>query len=473
MLQRSLARAARAQRTLQAAPRRSLWRCSTLISPSPASLLAHVEAQDKASTPGQVLYALSKNTPQELVPHFVAALQTSSSSSSSSPSIGCLAEVLPPSTVARLAPRHDTVAELYSLSIARHHPSHDTERAIPFRSTLTGRPNIALGREIRPELQHDAQDDAGFEAFLRGDKWAFGERANGARDAAGEGIEELSGVEPSQVKEVVALTADRMQPFLAALSSYSSAAKTGLVGTSTPFHSPNGAPFSLFYGTEVVSSGAIGVAVVGSTAAPAVKLDYGRLQAVGKPHEVTSSQGNIVLSLSNQNAARLLLDAVNELFGTSADNLSAVQRSEEKEKEFYAAMFDSEPVHPLDLSQARLVAMIMAGSPSRGALSVETEQEVATGSYLVFVTAPTSLSSSSSPATLSPPPSSLTFLSTSPSDTAPRFAASDAPAASPGDVVELDAFLAASENGVLFAPGQTGQVRVCAIEGASVRALEQ
>ncbi|GAA5856680.1 hypothetical protein JCM9279_004869 [Rhodotorula babjevae] len=471
MLQHSLARAARTQRTLSTPPRRSLWRCSTLISPSPASLLTHLEAQDKASTPGQVLYALSKNTPQELVPHVVAALQPPSSSPSS-PSIGCLAEVLPPSTLARLAPRHDAVSELYSLSIARHHPSHDGERALPFRSTLTGRPNIALGREIRPELQHDAQDDAGFEAFLRGEKWAFGERANGERDTASEGIEELGGVEPSQVKEVVALTADRMQPFLAALSSYSSAAKTGLVGTSTPFHSPTGAPFSLFYGNEVVSSGAIGVAVVGSTSAPAVKLDYGGLQAVGKPHEVTSSQGNIVLSLSNQNAARLLLDAVNELFGTSADNLSAVQRSQEKEKDFYAAMFDSEPAHPLDLSQARLVAKIMAGSPSRGALSVETEQEVATGSYLVFVTAPRS--SSSLPAPLAPPPSSLTFLSTSPSDLPPRFAASDAPAsqAGVGDVVVLDAFVAASENGVLFAPGETGQVRVCGIEGASVRAQE-
>jgi len=91
-----------------------------------------------------------------------------------------------------------------------------------------------------------------------------------------------------------------------------------------------------------------------------------------------------------------------------------------------------------------------------------------------FVTAPSpSTSSSSSPAPLAPPPSSLTFLSTAPSDSSPRFAASDAPPARSGDVVALDAFVAASENGVLFAPGETGQVRVCAIEGASVRAEEQ
>jgi len=65
-----------------------------------------------------------------------------------------------------------------------------------------------------------------------------------------------------------------------------------------------------------------------------------------------SSQGNIVLSLSNQNAARLLLDAVNKLFGTSAERLGAVQRSEEKDKEFFAALYDEQPSVRLALSSA-------------------------------------------------------------------------------------------------------------------------
>lgn len=50
-----------------------------------------------------------------------------------------------------------------------------------------------------------------------------------------------------------------------------------------------------------------------------------------------------MLSLEEQNAARLLLNAVNDLFGTSAANLPAAQRTREKEKEFYAAVFDTEP----------------------------------------------------------------------------------------------------------------------------------
>ncbi|TNY17407.1 hypothetical protein DMC30DRAFT_120566 [Rhodotorula diobovata] len=472
MLQSSLKRAARTHRTVCAAPQRTLWRCSTLISSSPTSLLSHLEEAQTADADSTLTaYALSKNTPQELVPRFVAAL---SSSSSSSPSIGCLSEVVPPSTLARLAPSAPLKGELYTVAIARHRPSSPTssERAIPFRSTLTGRPNIALGREIKPEMRHDGED-AGFEAFLRGEKWGFGERANEGR-AVSEGIDELKHVDPADVKELVAFTADRMQPFLAALSTYPSAATTGLVGTSTPFHSPTGAPFSLFFSNEVVSSGAIGVAVVGSPSAPAIKLDYGGLEHVGEPYEVTSSQGNIVLSLSNQNAARLLLDAVNKLFGTSAERLGAVQRSEEKDKEFFAALYDEQPSLPLDLGKARLVAKIMAGDPSRGAMSVETEQEVATGSYLAFLHAPSSSSSTTS-STSAPPPSanSLTFLSLPASDLPPRFAASDAP--SSGPVVEVPAFVAASENGVLFAPpgrDAQGQVRVCAVEGASARVEE-
>lgn len=85
-------------------------------------------------------------------------------------------------------------SEPFSLSLAYHVPSSPSARLVPFRSTLTGRPPIALGREIRPELQHDAEDDPGFEAFLRGEKWGFGQ-AKVDEGNKGEDIEELRGVE--------------------------------------------------------------------------------------------------------------------------------------------------------------------------------------------------------------------------------------------------------------------------------------
>lgn len=48
-----------------------------------------------------------------------------------------------------------------------------------------------------------------------------------------------------------------------------------------------------------------------------------------------------MLTLSDQNAARLLLGAVQAL--PKAEGNSAVQRSEEKEKGFYAAVFHHKP----------------------------------------------------------------------------------------------------------------------------------
>jgi hypothetical protein len=50
------------------------------------------------------------------------------------------------------------------------------------------------------------------------------------------------------------------------------------------------------------------------------------------------------LTLSEQNAARLLLKAVQELPSRYLpDQGTAVQRGEEKEQEFFAAVFETEP----------------------------------------------------------------------------------------------------------------------------------
>lgn len=72
-----------------------------------------------------------------------------------------------------------------------------------------------------------------------------------------------------------------------------------------------------------------------------------------------------------------------------------------------------------------------------------------------------------------PSSNSLTFLSVPHSDIPPHFSASETPAE--GEVVVLDSFVAASENGVVVARvGESegaGKARVCAIEGTSV-ALE-
>lgn len=167
--------------------RRTLWQCATYTSPSPASLLERVE-QKIAEAPSDVtLFALSKNVPQQLVDDFRRVL---SSSSSKGTTIGCLSEVLPTNSSPSSAE-----AETFSIAIAQHRPAHSSERTIAFRSTLLGRPNIALGREIKPEYQADHdQVDSGLEAFLKGGSWGFGEQTPEQKSSQHE-IEELKGEE--------------------------------------------------------------------------------------------------------------------------------------------------------------------------------------------------------------------------------------------------------------------------------------
>lgn len=182
----------------------------------------------------------------------------------------------------------------------------------------------------------------------------------------------------------------------------------GLIGSSTPFHSPDGSPFTLFYNGERSATGAVGIAIVGEDAAVPLRVDYPGLETLGEPVEVTryvhickwlkqprtaadlplasSAKGNIVLTLSEQNAARLLLNLVQEMPDTiAAQGKTATERGELKDKEFYAAVFETVPEVgvPLDLTKARHVSRIMAGDPSRGAMSVETEEDVRVGSYIV------------------------------------------------------------------------------------------
>lgn len=120
---------------------------------------------------GVTVFALSKNVPQQLVSAFRRAVAPSGSTTTA---IGCVSEILP-AAASPSSPSNEQ--ELFSIALAQHRPARDTERAIPFRSALVGRPNIALGREIKPELQADHdQVDSGLEAFLKGGAWGFGEQ---------------------------------------------------------------------------------------------------------------------------------------------------------------------------------------------------------------------------------------------------------------------------------------------------------
>lgn len=180
------------------------------------------------------------------------------------------------------------------------------------------------------------------------------------------------------------------------------------------------------------------------------------------PPRARRAKGNIVLTLDGQNAARTLLNLVQSMPSTiQAKGKTAVERGEQKEREFYAAVFEGPPLGgKLELTQARHVSRIMAGDPSRGAMSVETEEDVRPGSHLVFLTR----SDHPRPATSE---KGFNLLSIPASYSAPQ-AVEGAPATGESVVVLKDVFLAASENGVVVSR-KGGGCWVCGVEGAVAR----
>ncbi|GAA6062273.1 hypothetical protein JCM10212_000933 [Sporobolomyces blumeae] len=491
---------------------RRYWTASTLTSRDPRSLISDRPSHPR---PAVTVYALSKHYPQDLLPQLLDSIPT--------PSIGVLAELdpvhHPPYDV---SPHSSTPAPPFSLSIAKFHPPPHV-RAIPFKSTLTGRPNISLGREHKPAGSNSVQsqesldvENEAFEAFLRGGKWAFGDNAgplaSNANSSKQATIDELRDVDPKDVKEIVCFTADRIQPFLAALSAFPESKTLGMMSTSTPFHSSLQQPFTLFYNHErPAGTGAVGVAIVQEASkAPAQRngashptIDYGGMVQFGPTVEVTNARGNIVLTLSSKNAAQLLLSSVQALpssqgsrpdeFEPSMSNPTQPStRHISKEKEFYAAIFDSAaaPVGSssiveggdataaarVDLGKAKLVCRIMAGDPKRGAVSFETEEQVNEGDTVIFLHRP----SAELDETEARAPSSATFRFTSVSPSyvspIPTWPVQSPPSDSSTsvDVEKREGFNAWSENGVVVsrkrANGDGIEVRLAAIEGTSVQA---
>ncbi|GAA5938008.1 uncharacterized protein JCM15063_005437 [Sporobolomyces koalae] len=492
-----------------AAAARSIWTTTTRTCSDPEALLGSIAppaaASSTSSAPTFTLYTVSKHFPQALLPKLQAKI------AQVSPSIGTLSEPNPHST--RAAASSDVPP--FTLSLAHWTRSSPTESIVPFSTSLTGRPNVSLGREHKPRAGGRATEEElefenrQFEKFLNGDKnWAFGDQAgidSNASNASASptGIDELKHVRPQDVKEIVCFTADRIQPFLSALSQFPHSSTLGMTSTSTPFHSPHNLPFSLFRDDRVSSAGAVGVAVVDTSKASntlesRVAIDYGNLTRFGPITTVSSSRGNIVLLLSSKNAAQLLLNSVQSLpssstyLGESYDSSSPFEaslsnpnerstRHISKDKDFFAAIFDPTDLPDsttldsvIDLGKSKLVCRIMAGDPKRGAVSFETEEEIRTGDKVVFLHRPTSSSQAEEAHPTSSQSHAFRFETIQPSYVSPIESHDPATTESSGHVEIKSGFEAFTENGIIVsrlsdAGERSGiEVRLASIEGTSV-----
>lgn len=176
---------------------RHLWTTSTYIATSAEALVDRLPSPStaSASAPAVNVYTVSKNIPTSLHERIYSTVAQSTS-------IGVVSEVLPSSALHHLAPSLQVGADLepYSVAIASYTPTGNS-RAIPFQSSLTGRPNISLGREHKPDprggtrahTQGQQDVDAGLEAFLSGKKWGFGDNVN-LQEGRTATIAELEGV---------------------------------------------------------------------------------------------------------------------------------------------------------------------------------------------------------------------------------------------------------------------------------------
>lgn len=164
--------------------RRSVWLSSTLVSNDPtlsAFNPSSLSSSSFVSPPTARAFAVSKNTPPETVARLVAAL-----AADGVPSAGCLCEAPSAQALARVgwkgkaASVEDGTRPEYLVAVSAYYPTVDGARAVVFRTGMTGRANVSVGREIasgpRKDLRGLDASDAGFEAFMNGRKWGFGDR---------------------------------------------------------------------------------------------------------------------------------------------------------------------------------------------------------------------------------------------------------------------------------------------------------
>lgn len=210
-------------------------------------------------------------------------------------------------------------------------------------------------------------------------------------------------------------------------ANFPTASKIGLVPTSTPFIT--GRPVTLFRNQRIWESGAVGVALSHAKNVRSM-LDYHGLVSLSSTMTVSESEGNLVNTLDRQNPSQLLLSAIRE------HNLAVT--SLDPEEEFY-----------LMSEETQIAYAITAGDPSRGTISLNTDQGPGVGSRVRFYHRPKSSSGRT-----------LTF--GQPRATTFKFMAADDSVSMQDDTVLDNVFFSASENGFLYQ-----QHAACTIPGAT------
>ncbi|KAG6377204.1 hypothetical protein JVT61DRAFT_1257 [Boletus reticuloceps] len=258
----------------------------------------------------------------------------------------------------------------------------------------------------------------------------------------------LRNLDPSAIHNIIYFSDKSPEGLATVLESvFPQANKLSLIASSTPFIT--GRPVTLFYNGSILSSGAVGIALSSSVpSSPVLTLSFPPLVALSTDLGVTSSEGNLILSLDSRNPTQLLLSAI-QGHGLTCLHTTWVG----KEDEFYVGVID-----PSSQQLAQL-HRISAGDPSRGAIALDSLSAPREGSIVRLYHLPRD----------SVPDAPKHFLDSINSNSISLFVAPEMnPTASLGNEIADDSvadsdhsvvpntFLAASENGFTLSRGAQG-----------------
>ncbi|EST04732.1 hypothetical protein PSEUBRA_006015 [Kalmanozyma brasiliensis GHG001] len=294
--------------------------------------------------------------------------------------------------------------------------------AIPFRSTIPGRSEVAVGRwmDRKPSWQQGAERradllDDGNGALPGGsrdwrDIW-------GRENLEGKIPEGLESLDPNSAASFIFFSDMSPHGLMEGLATqFPASSVLGLTAPPTPFETgrdqtilislPQGGRGGVQPYSSIHTDGAVGVALVASNDArdadhlpiPSIRTDFEGLRPFGPRREITAAQGNIISSLNNANAAQQFLrdiqarehpldiespakvgssDAQKEAEKMSEQQARQIASKVKKEEDFFIAVF-AEPASDVR-SEPLMLAQILSGHPSRGTLSIDTQVELGPG----------------------------------------------------------------------------------------------
>ncbi|KAL4070061.1 hypothetical protein V8B97DRAFT_1967983 [Scleroderma yunnanense] len=360
------------------------------------------------------------------------------------------------------------------------HPEHCSVSlalvdGIPFRSTVPGRPEPQVGR-WHAGRNRDVSEDGTQMNNASGAKLgstgsdvfnsALGE--NGEMDwqklwslpsssncKVGDALpQDLQCLESSSIGSFIYFSDRALEGITTELqNTFPSSHQLALFASPTPFLT--GRPVTLFYNGQVHSDGAVGIALPSSLPSQ-LDLNFPTLVPLTPALPITSSEGNLILSINSSNPTRLLLSAIQK-HGLS---LSGDSNRVGKEDAFYIGVIEGGKLSQL--------YHINSGDPYRGTMALNTDMAPREGALVQMFRLP------------HPPTGVMVNPSSShshkPSVSLVVIPEVDSPPPSPPgphsvhDTVFLNTFIAASENGFMLSRGNstTSVPWTCTVPGGKV-----